>query len=291
MLSLRNLLLPTDFSPRARGVVAYASALARHFQAKLTLLHVLPSRDLVWAGVGGSPGWEQALKSQRDLAREQLDSFLLSELTGLSVTRVLLEGDPANGIVQYAHAKDVSLIMMPTRGSGPFRRFLLGSVTAKVLHDANCPVWTAAPTQEAAAGRSFGVRTVVCAADVAPQSADPLRWAAEFASEFHARLIVVHVIPSLDFNPEACSIDAGRQERILTEARSNAARALKSCCPYEAEIRVESGSVSRVVSSTAEDERADLLVIGRASMPGIFGRLRTNSYAIIRESPCPVVSV
>jgi len=46
-----------------------------------------------------------------------------------------------------------------------------------------------------------------------------------------------------------------------------------------------------VVCRTAERVQADLLVIGRGSAAGIFGRLRTNAYAIIRQSPCPVVSV
>ncbi len=52
-------------------------------------------------------------------------------------------GDPAQVITAFAHTQGVDLIMMPTHGYGPFRRLLLGSVTAKVLHDAECPVWTA----------------------------------------------------------------------------------------------------------------------------------------------------
>jgi hypothetical protein len=49
--------------------------------------------------------------------------------------------------------------------------------------------------------------------------------------------------------------------------------------------------VSTVVRSVVEDSRADLLIIGRASGKGIVGRLRTHSYALIRESPCPVISI
>ena len=58
-----------------------------------------------------------------------------------------------------------------------------------------------------------------------------------------------------------------------------------------AEIDVEGGRVSKVVRSAAEDRKSDLLVIGRAPTSGLPGRLRTNSYAIIREAPCPVISV
>jgi nucleotide-binding universal stress UspA family protein len=59
----------------------------------------------------------------------------------------------------------------------------------------------------------------------------------------------------------------------------------------EAETVVEGGDPPQVVSRLAAERKADLLVIGRGSAAGLFGRLRTNAYAIIRQSPCPVVSV
>jgi len=55
---------------------------------------------------------------------------------------VLLKGDPAECIVRVAQENAVDLIVMPTHAHGRFRRFLLGSVTAKVLHDTDCPVLT-----------------------------------------------------------------------------------------------------------------------------------------------------
>ena len=64
-----------------------------------------------------------------------------SELDGIAVTRVLLRGNPAHEIVKTARDHNVDLIAMSTRGEGVFYRFLLGSVTAKVLHEIQCPVW------------------------------------------------------------------------------------------------------------------------------------------------------
>jgi len=60
---------------------------------------------------------------------------------------VLKEGDPAQQIVEYARTTDVDLIMMPTHGYGRFRAALLGSVTAKVIHDSLCALWTSAHIQ------------------------------------------------------------------------------------------------------------------------------------------------
>ncbi len=58
-----------------------------------------------------------------------------------------------------------------------------------------------------------------------------------------------------------------------------------------ASLLIESGSPAEVVADTVDQFNADLLVIGRSEAAGMFGRLRTNAYAIIRQSPCPVVSV
>ena len=58
----------------------------------------------------------------------------------------------------------------------------------------------------------------------------------------------------------------------------------------EMRLHVERGQPAKLVRRIAEESRADLVIIGR-STPGPLGRLRTNSYAIVRESPCPVLSV
>jgi nucleotide-binding universal stress UspA family protein len=61
--------------------------------------------------------------------------------------------------------------------------------------------------------------------------------------------------------------------------------------PAEAAIRVEIGDPAKVVTATAGQMHADLLVIGRACSTGMMGRLREQAYGIVRDSPCPVLSV
>src|SRR5690348_13777714 len=58
-----------------------------------------------------------------DNSKVDLDTFLVEELRGLNATRVVLQGDPAATIIQYAHAERFDLIVMPTHGYGTFRRF------------------------------------------------------------------------------------------------------------------------------------------------------------------------
>ena len=71
--------------------------------------------------------------------------------------------------------EQMDLIVMPTHGYGPFRRFILGSVTAKVLHDADCPVMTGVHLEEAPPIDTIAFRHVLVAVDLGPQSAPALR--------------------------------------------------------------------------------------------------------------------
>jgi nucleotide-binding universal stress UspA family protein len=66
---------------------------------------------------------------------------------------------------------------------------------------------------------------------------------------------------------------------------------LQAAASSDAEVRIDAGDAPAVVCQMAKDLAADLLVIGRGSASGIFGRLRANAYSIIRQAPCPVVSV
>jgi len=290
MLPLTKILLPVDFSERCLGATRYAQALAGHFHAEITLLHVLePIRYEFSTLEFGGTVMNGLVANRSAQAQKQLDAFLSEELSSVRVKRVLLEGDPAHKIVQYAQAGQIDVITMPTHGYGPFRRFILGSVTAKVLHDADCPVWTGVHMEEAPAARSIAFRNILCAVDLGPQSRRALSWAAQMAAEFGARLVLAHAVPSIEVRPGEYFDQklTAELEKAARQELQNLEQGLNS----QAEVFVEGGDPPKVVCRAVEQFRADLLVIGRGSAAGIFGRLRTNAYAIIRQSPCPVVSV
>ena len=66
---------------------------------------------------------------------------------------------------------------------------------------------------------------------------------------------------------------------------------MQSLVHAEADVVIEAGEPAKAICAAAARVQADALVIGRGSAAGLFGRLRTNAYAIIRQAPCPVVSV
>jgi nucleotide-binding universal stress UspA family protein len=87
------------------------------------------------------------------------------------------------------------------------------------------------------------------------------------------------VIPDADFRHFL--LQAAREE--LTKLQQEAGTNLEMC--------LEGGSASKVVQHAAERHQADLVVIGRGKLNSTLGRLRTHAYSIIRDSPCPVISL
>ncbi|MBI1792172.1 MAG: universal stress protein [Acidobacteria bacterium] len=286
---LRKILVPVDFSDRCAGAARYAETLAAHFHSQFILLHVLDSGRLAYGGVEvGIPGpdWYAKLKAH---TKERLDGFLGAELQALAVSRILVEGDPVRRIVEYAHSEQVDLLAVSTHGYGPFRRFLLGSVAAKILHDADCPVWTGVHLEEAPAAGVIGFRRIVCALDLGPQSAAALSWASMMAREFGARLYLIHVVPPVE-RIVAESSEPDPADQLVRQAREEIEK-LRQQADAAAEVEVATGDIARTVYEFSARRNTDLLVIGRGSSKGLVGRLRSHAYTLIRESSCPVVSV
>ncbi|MBN1857741.1 universal stress protein [Candidatus Bipolaricaulota bacterium] len=290
MFTLKKILAPIDFSERATGAIRYAEALAEHFESRLILLHVLPPPHYEFASmeVGGAV-LSELFQIRTEQVQTELDAFASEEMPNLSAERVLVEGDPASKIVEYAHEEQVDLIVLPTHGHGPFRRFIVGSVTAKVLHDADCPVWTGVHLEDAPSVERIACQSVTVAVDCGAQCGKVLAWASEFADAWQARLTLVHATPTLEI-PDRDPGHPEWREKLCQEV-SDAIQTMQKRAGANAEVVIECGDAPAVVCNTANRTQTDLLVIGRGSAAGVFGRLRTNAYAIIRQSPCPVVSV
>lgn len=277
MVGFKRILFPVEFSPQCRMASRYVASYARHFNAEITLLHVeiLPFEPYAW-------------ELQTDNLARLLKQFLMSEFTGLTVHRQVVTGDPAREIVRYAHNNKSDLIMLPTHGRGPFRRFILGSVTAKVLHDSPCPVWTSAHVDMERVATPPDLSDVVCAVDLDETGVHTLRYAGGFARRIGARLTVAHAVPAVETWPEAYMDDELRTDLIEAARKRLAEMQMQAEC--EAVTCVGSGNIARFVNQAAQSHNAGLVIIGRGEN-GVLGRLRTHDYAIIRECECPVLSI
>jgi nucleotide-binding universal stress UspA family protein len=264
MFQLRRILFPVDFSARCRGAAAYVQALAGRFDAELILLHVIEAT------------YNTTLEDLHATRMEDFEKFFEKSLRHLRVKALVDHGEAAQKIVQCAASQHADLIMIPTQGMGIYRRLILGSTSAKVLHDADCPVWTGVHLENAPPLEEVVCQRILCAVDLKPSSARVLEWANHIAEEYQAELTLVHV--------------TGGSQHVKEEAR-HALERLREAAGSRAALVVEPGDVSKVVAHLAGELKADLLVIGRKAESGVLGRLEMIAYSIIRESPCPVLSV
>src|SRR6185312_514210 len=145
--------------------------MARACDAQLTLLHALPPPPGVELVFGSAP----ALPEIRQNARKRLREFAASIDSSIDIQTIIVDGDAAQQIVEFALNHVIDLVMMPTRGLGMFRRLLIGSVTAKALRDLHCPVWTSAHTDHADGRIPPSIRTILCAVDITNSDGNLIR--------------------------------------------------------------------------------------------------------------------
>lgn len=288
MLNFRHILFPIDFSNRCCAAVPFVDAFARRFGSKVTMISV--AQPFWYTGMG-DPGGPVVIDTEEILheLETRLSGTLVKEFSHLSVDRVAELGDPSQVILDFVRTNKVDLIMMPTHGYGPFRSLLLGSVTAKVLHDAECPVWTAAHVEDSPVRDHRNTRAVLCAIDGTPKGIELMKWAANLASDLGASLRLVHVIAGMEAG-QPRQMDRQFEEDLRFEARKLIEDQQKEA-RIDAPLCVTVGNISAGVREEARRHGADLVVIGRGVMHEALGRLRTHAYGIIRQSPCPVLSV
>lgn len=292
MLGFHNILFPIDFSDRCRAVRPFIKSFAERFEAKLTLMHVIQIPAVCYAGIEGGYPVVCDVPTMEESAKQEMQAFFESPCGFAAHARVeyvVQVGDPAGEIIKYAEKHPVDLIMMPTHGYGKFRRLLLGSVATKVLHDARCPVWTAAHTQDPDLPKHLGCENILGAVDLTPASVDLIRRYAVLAKTFNAKLRLVHAVQGATPDPYY-GLDQGFPSFLIQAAREELAR-LQSQAGTNLEVCIEGGPVSKIVSAAALHHDGDLVLVGRGAITESFGQLRSNTYSIIRDAPCPVLSI
>jgi nucleotide-binding universal stress UspA family protein len=147
---VKKILVPTDLSKLSRAAVRYALEMAREQDAEVVAYHVI-SEDGDWFGKDDGLNPAAALVPQQ---KERLHEFIkenFADMVGkVNITEVVEAGVPYNKIVKKAEEEKADLIVMSTHGRTGFEQIMLGSVTAKVVARAGCPVLTIRPAKSSA---------------------------------------------------------------------------------------------------------------------------------------------
>lgn len=147
MIKIRKILAPTDLSKLSRPALRYALELALERSVPVIAYNVI-SEDSEWIGSDDRHNPANALLPQQ---KERLHTFMIENFADLidkvEVIEVVEAGVPYNKIVEKAHNERADLIVMSTHGRTGFEQILLGSVTAKVVARASCPVLSIRPVK------------------------------------------------------------------------------------------------------------------------------------------------
>lgn len=144
MISLQQILIPTDLSEPSLAATRYALEFARRFQARLHLLYVIHEPPY-YAPLGGYMPSRDEWSAFADTA---LQNWISEDDIGhLEVVREKVVGHPATSILEYAQQHNIDLIVMGTHGRTALAHLVLGSVAENVVRQSRCPVLTIRPDQ------------------------------------------------------------------------------------------------------------------------------------------------
>lgn len=285
LISLKDILVATDFSEYSQTALATAASFARRHGAKLWVTHVVPTTPRLMIPIEAIPACCDAewMAAETDLAALGRDSLL----RGISCELLLERGDLWPVLSQIVAKHDIGLIVAGTHGRGGVSKVLRGSVVEELLRLSPCPVLTVGPGSFAKVVPQEELGQILYATDFHPGSVAALAYALWLAQENHAPLTLLHV----------CEVSADALNHRL---REQTLRRLMDLIPPEAqldripEFLVEGGVAADVILSVAADKKADLIVMGarQSRHPFALSHLAwAMTHRVLARAKCPVLTV
>ena len=288
MLQLKNILFAQDFSSGSDQALPYALDLADRTGAAL---------HLVYADVLHGEPFDAGKESpaQREQIRELLEKNAADMPEQRVVRKVLRDVAVPRALLRYAEEQAVDLIVMGTHGRRGIERVVAGSVAEEVVRHAACPVLTVRRQKTAPPDRR--VTSILVPIDFSSHSQEALRYARELATAYEASLTLLHVVeetlhpafygPALqsiyDVVPDIEDQARAQLERVYGETAGT---------DVEAQFVARPGRAARAITSYAEEEGHDLIVMATHGRTGVEHFLIGSvAEKVVRRAPCPVFTV
>jgi nucleotide-binding universal stress UspA family protein len=278
-----DILVPTDGSPCAGVAAEYAEDLATRYDATVHALCVVDSRSLE-----NAPQYDQ-LKAERTELAERTCANLST--TRVKTERAVRTDVPHAAIRQYATDHEIDLIVMGTHGRTGVERFLLGSVTEKVVRLSDVPVLTVKAEEESDV--TYPYTDILVPTDGTEGAAAAIDPAVDIASTYDASVHALSVVDStaMGFDVRSDTILDALEEAARTALDTVEERATEASVSA-VETSVDYGTPYREIRSYVDEHEIDLVVMGTQGRSGIE-RYLLGSVAekTVRTSPVPVMTV
>ena len=281
-ISLKNILVPTDFSAASCSALPFALSLARIYGSTLIAFHVIPPEPLQQVVTDRLPAqddrdWQQA--------RQNLTGFAHERPTGDIPFKCLLErGDLVDAIPAIVHDRDIDLIILGTHGRRGVSKLVLGSEAEKIYRSSPCPVLTVGPKVHAA---EWKLRRILCPVELGENLEPALHYALSLAEENEAEFVVMQSVPMVPWQHRESVAEqtCHRLESLVPEQA-------KDWCTPEFLVRWEHPAEAIVLAAT--ERQADLIVMGvrKSRASGLSSHLPWPvASEVVSRAPCPVLTV
>jgi len=302
MIEIRRILCPVDFSACSRAAVDYAMAIAHWYGASVTALHVFPLPPVAAAPTGPII-MDPILLTVAEREHLLADARRLLEVErapGTQTDAVIRQGAVPAEILAQADSMQADLLVMGTHGRSGVDRWLLGSVTEKVLRRSRCPVLTVPPgLPDAVPAAPVLFKHIVCPVDFSDSSMRALEYAKSLAREADAELTVTHAVtPEFEI---PFDYPVGETSFTLAEAQKlyegHAKRRLDALTREDTEactVRplLTRGKPWKEILRVAARVQADLIVMGvqgRGAADLMF--FGSTTQHVVRQATCPVLTI
>ena len=297
MIEFKQVLCPVDLSASSFRALAHAVALAGWYDARLTVLHVVPTFDPV--NVRGDLG--EPIRMVNPMPGEQVIEEVRRAMgipaNAPNAVVVAESGDASTAIVGHAVSTRADLIVMGTHGRRGFRRLLLGSVTETVLREAPCPVLTVPSSAHEASSEAVTFKRILCPIDFSPSALQALGFALDLARQADGRVTLLHVVEWLaEEEPKALAhFNVSEYQGYLAADAVDRLRLLvseESRTWVEIDNMVVLGRSHREILQAAETIPANLIVMGAQGRGGVgLALFGSTTQQVVRSAVCPVLTV
>jgi nucleotide-binding universal stress UspA family protein len=289
-LSLKSVLVATDFSAASRQPLDHALAVARHFGAKFYLAHVVSGLAYTLAG---PDTLELACEAaNRDLLQLEHELVENGALDGIDHESLVRKGVVWAELEAIISQKCIDLVVLGTHGRRGLGRIILGSVAEDVFRHASCLVLTIGPNS---CTFDFGKTNprFLFATDFGEGSLRALPHAISFANRLRAKLTFLHVIP-------VATVSERPSDDVLVKrdvARQACLRRLEQLLIGEElaqppEYLVHLGVPSQRILQVAGEIKAGLIFMGLHPSTHIGPpQMRwATAYEVVCDASCPVLT-
>lgn len=282
-----KLLLPVDGSGGVTEVLQHAAELAKWSDATIQLLFVADTtRDSVT--VIGTETVDALVEDGEDIVEQAADT--LSRL-GVSSETDVVQGSPAETIVEYADRYGYELIVLPTHARSGLPRYLLGSVTEKVVRLSSVPVLTARMQPDERL--QFPYESILVPTDGSEIATAAAHHGLALAEALDASVHVLSVVDDSSLGPDVRStVSQAELESAATTAVDDVVAAAESRDVPSVSSHVDHGPPARKILDRVDSDDVDAVVMGTTGRRGV-DRILLGSVAekTVRAAPVPVITV